>query len=37
LYLEAKYSTPLRTASEERPWEIKNFFIISPVIRLNIR
>lgn len=39
LYLEAKYSTPMRTVSEsnERPWEIKNFFIISPVLRLNIR
>ncbi|MBX3045245.1 MAG: hypothetical protein KIT33_10520 [Candidatus Kapabacteria bacterium] len=33
LYLEGKYSTPLRDA---RPYEIKNFFMISPVIRLTI-
>lgn len=33
LYLEAKYSTPLRDA---RPFEIKNFFMISPVLRLTI-
>ncbi len=35
LYLEGKYSTPLR--SEPRPWEIKNFFMVSPVLRLTIR
>ncbi len=35
LYLEGKYSTPLRT--EPRPWEIKNFFMVSPVLRLTIR
>ena len=33
LYLEGKYSTPLRDA---RPYEIKNFFMISPVLRLTI-
>ena len=33
LYIESKYSTPLRSA---RPHEIKNFFMISPVIRLTI-
>lgn len=33
LYLEAKYATPLRDA---RPYEIKNFFMISPVLRLTI-
>ncbi|HRP02006.1 MAG TPA: hypothetical protein PLE30_05085 [Candidatus Kapabacteria bacterium] len=33
LYLEAKYSTPIRDA---RPFEIKNFFMISPVLRLTI-
>lgn len=33
LYLEGKYSTPLRDA---RPFEIKNFFMISPVLRLTI-
>ncbi len=32
-YLEAKYSTPLRDA---RPYEIKNFFMISPVLRIAI-
>ncbi|HOQ49728.1 MAG TPA: hypothetical protein PLV01_07865, partial [Candidatus Kapabacteria bacterium] len=32
-YLEAKYSTPLRT---ERPYEIKNFFMISPLLRITI-
>lgn len=32
-YLEGKYSTPLRGA---RPYEIKNFFMISPVLRLVI-
>lgn len=32
LYIEGKYSTPLRTAM---PWEVKNFFMISPVLRLN--
>ncbi|MBL7997990.1 MAG: hypothetical protein JNL32_05070 [Candidatus Kapabacteria bacterium] len=35
LYLEGKYSTPLR--STPRPWEPANFFMISPVLRLNIR
>jgi hypothetical protein len=35
LYLEGKYATPLR--SQPRPWEIKNFFMISPVLRLTIR
>jgi len=33
LYLEAKYATPLRTA---RPYEIENFFMISPVLRITI-
>ncbi|MDX9791157.1 MAG: hypothetical protein RBT61_10035 [Candidatus Kapabacteria bacterium] len=33
LYLEGKYSTPLRDA---RPYEVKNFFMISPVLRLTI-
>ncbi|MES2765362.1 MAG: hypothetical protein V4642_05820 [Bacteroidota bacterium] len=33
LYLEGKYSTPLRPV---RPYEIKNFFMISPILRLNI-
>jgi hypothetical protein len=33
LYLEAKYSTPLRDA---RAYEVKNFFMISPVLRLTI-
>lgn len=33
LYIEMKYSTPLRDA---RPYEIPNFFMISPVIRLAI-
>jgi hypothetical protein len=33
LYLEGKYSTPLRPV---RPFEIKNFFMISPILRLNI-
>ena len=33
LYLQAKYSTPLR---KERPYEIRNFFMISPVLRLTI-
>ena len=32
LYLEGRYSTPLRDA---RPFEIKNFFMFSPVLRLN--
>lgn len=32
-YLEGKYATPLRT---ERPYELKNFFMISPVLRLTI-
>jgi len=31
-YLEGRYSTPLRDA---RPFEIKNFFMFSPVLRLN--
>lgn len=33
LYIEAKYSTPLRPL---RPYEIKNFFMISPILRLTI-
>jgi hypothetical protein len=33
LYLEAKYSTPIR---DVRPYEIQNFFMISPVLRLTI-
>lgn len=32
-YLEGKYSTPLRSV---RPFEVKNFFMISPVLRLTI-
>lgn len=32
-YIEAKYSTPLRSA---RPYEIKNFFMISPLLRITI-
>ncbi len=32
-YIEGKYSTPMRDA---RPYEIKNFFVFSPVIRLTI-
>lgn len=32
LYIEGKYSTPLR---DPMPWEIKNFFMVSPVLRLN--
>lgn len=32
-YLEGKYSTPLRGV---RPYEIENFFMISPVLRLTI-
>lgn len=32
-YIQAKYSTPLRDA---RPYEIKNFFMISPLLRLTI-
>lgn len=31
-YLEGRYSTPLRDA---RPFEIENFFMFSPVLRLN--
>lgn len=33
LYLEGKYSTPLRDA---RPYEIENYFMISPVLRITI-
>ncbi|MBQ6269524.1 MAG: hypothetical protein IJK61_05300 [Bacteroidetes bacterium] len=33
LYIEMKYSTPLR---ERRPYEIGSFFMISPVLRLTI-
>lgn len=33
LFLEAKYSTPLRGT---RPFEIKNFFMISPLFRFTI-
>lgn len=32
LYVEGRYSTPIRGA---RPFEVKNFFMISPVLRLN--
>lgn len=32
-YIQAKYSTPLRG---ERPYEIRNFFMISPLLRLTI-
>lgn len=32
LYVEARYSNPVRGA---RPFEMKNFFMISPVLRLN--
>lgn len=32
-YLEAKYSTPIH---EQRPYEIKNYFVISPVIKISI-
>lgn len=32
-YIQAKYSTPLRV---ERPYEIRNFFMISPLLRLTI-
>jgi len=32
-YIEAKYATPLRGL---RPYEVKNFFMISPVLRLTI-
>lgn len=34
LYLEGKYATPL--TREARPFELKNFFMISPVLRLTI-
>ncbi len=33
LYLEGKFATPIR---DVRPFEMKNFFMISPVIRLTI-
>ncbi len=33
LYLEGKFATPIRDA---RPYEMNNFFMISPVIRLTI-
>ena len=33
LYLEAKYATPLRT---KNPFEMDNYFMISPVIRITI-
>jgi hypothetical protein len=32
LYVEGRFSTPLRDA---RPYEIENFFMVSPVLRLN--
>ncbi len=32
LYVEGKYSTPLRDAM---PWEREHFFMVSPVLRLN--
>jgi len=31
-YLEGRYSTPLR---DVRPFEVENFFMFSPVLRLN--
>ncbi len=37
LYLEGKYATPTVAEKDMRPWEMKNFFLVSPVIRLNIR
>lgn len=33
LYIEGKYATPLRPA---RPYEVKNFFMVSPVLRITI-
>ncbi len=33
LYLEGKYATPLR---HTRPYEVRNFFMISPILRLTI-
>lgn len=33
LYLEGKYATPLRDA---RPFDVKNFFMISPVLRVTL-
>lgn len=33
LYIEGKYSTPLRHAY---PFEVKNFFVISPVLRITL-
>lgn len=33
LMIEAKYSTPLRG---KRPFEVKNFFMVSPVLRITI-
>lgn len=33
LYLEGRYSTPLRT---KRPYEVENFFMISPIFRLTL-
>ncbi len=37
LYLEGKYASTLRSEDTMKPWDIKNFFLVSPVLRLNIR
>ena len=37
LYLEGKYATTMHSEENMRPWELKNFFLVSPVLRLNIR
>ena len=37
LYLEGKYATSLHSEVNLRPWEMRNFFLVSPVLRLNIR
>ncbi len=37
LYLEGKYATTMHSEENMRPWESKNFFLVSPVLRLNIR
>lgn len=36
LLLEGRYTTPLRAKEDERYYEIKNFFMVSPVLRLTI-
>jgi hypothetical protein len=33
LFVEGKYSTPMRSA---RPYEISNFFVISPILRITL-